>query len=330
MKKIEVISEYSSIRKVPKNLNISDDNLFSHEYSKSFPSVNIIIANNVVVINLSVYNFKKLTLFIKQNYFSQPLKLRLFKDVIGNIIKSFGKKQKLKRGVWITDNKTSVYFHFLCDALMRYHTIPEKYKQYPILLPYKYNIEWLTEIFDYLGIKYVVLKPNTRTVIEKAIISSYPAPSGNFHKNTLLNLKQSFIKSYENNTLIKNNIKKVWIDMSRHRRPVQNIVDLQPILNKYNYVEVLFEELSIHEKINLLSDVDILVGSHSSGLTNMLFMRSGSKVVDIRDPNDNIKNAFFTMASELSIDYYYMEREPDGSMIEIDPAKLDDLLSSLE
>ena len=45
MKKIEVISEYSSIRKVPKNLNISDDNLFSHEYSKSFPSVNIIKAN---------------------------------------------------------------------------------------------------------------------------------------------------------------------------------------------------------------------------------------------------------------------------------------------
>jgi capsular polysaccharide biosynthesis protein len=330
MKKIEVISKYSSVRTVPKNLSRSDDNLFSHEYSKSFPSVNIIKANNAVIINLSIYNFKNLTLFIKQNYFSKPLKLRLFKDVIGNIIKSFGKKQKLKRGLWITDNKTSVYFHFLCDALTRYQTIPEEYKQYPVLLPFKYNLKWLTEILDTLSINYIVLNPNTRTVVEKAIVSSYSAPSGNFHKNTLLNLRQSFIQSYENNILIENNIKKVWIDMSRHRRPVQNIKDLQPILNKYNYVEVLFEELSIHEKINLLSNVDILVGSHSSGLTNMLFMRSGTKVVDIRDPKDNIKNAFFTMASELSIEYYYMERESGSSLIEIDPIKLDYLLSSLE
>ena len=58
---------------------------------------------------------------------------------------------------------------------------------------------------------------------------------------------------------------------------------------------ILFEELSIEEKINLMKNVDALIGSHSSGLTNMLFMKSETKVIDIRDPNDKIKNAFLNL-----------------------------------
>ena len=61
----------------------------------------------------------------------------------------------------------------------------------------------------------------------------------------------------------------------------------------------------------------------------MLFMKSGSKVIDIRDPKDEVKNAFFTMASELSIEYYYMEREPSNLSTYIDPKKLQSLLSSI-
>ena len=62
----------------------------------------------------------------------------------------------------------------------------------------------------------------------------------------------------------------------------------------------------------------------------MLFLKPGSKVVDIRDPNDNIKNAFFSMASELDLNYYYMEREKVSHEVIIDPKKLKNLLSSLD
>ena len=49
----------------------------------------------------------------------------------------------------------------------------------------------------------------------------------------------------------------------------------------------------------------------------------------IRDPNDNIKNAFFTLSSELDLKYYYMEREDINSNIVINPNKLENLLKSL-
>ena len=71
------------------------------------------------------------------------------------------------------------------------------------------------------------------------------------------------------------------------------------------------------------------MGSHSSGLSNMLFMNKGASIIDIRDPNDNIKNAFFTLSSELDLKYYYMEREDINSNIVINPNKLENLLKSL-
>ena len=55
-------------------------------------------------------------------------------------------------------------------------------------------------------------------------------------------------------------------------------------------------------------------------------MNKKTKVVDVRDPKDNIKNAFFTLASEFDLDYYYMEREADDKII-IDSDKLDKIFS---
>ena len=61
----------------------------------------------------------------------------------------------------------------------------------------------------------------------------------------------------------------------------------------------------------------------------MLFMDKNSKIIDIRDPRDNVKNAFFSMASELEIEYYYMERENNSNQVNIDPDKLDSLIASI-
>ena len=117
--------------------------------------------------------------------------------------------------------------------------------------------------------------------------------------------------------------------MKKHRRPIENILEIKPILKKYNFEEVIFEDLSINQKIELLHNTEILMGSHSSGLSNMLFMNKGASIIDIRDPNDNIKNAFFTLSSELDLKYYYMEREDINSNIVINPNKLENLLKSL-
>jgi capsular polysaccharide biosynthesis protein len=207
--------------------------------------------------------------------------------------------------------------------------LPAKYNDYPVLIPEKFELNWIVDFLDFLDIEYITFKSNKKIKVEDLIVTSYPAPSGNFHKKTLLNLRSNFLSNYIRNDEVDKSLKNVWIDMSSHRRPVKNIEELRPVLYKYKFEEIKMEDLSINEKINLLQNTDVLLGSHSSGLTNMLFMKPGSIVIDIRDPDDNIKNAFFSMASELDLQYFYMEREKDKEEVFIEPNKLDKLLATL-
>ena len=47
--------------------------------------------------------------------------------------------------MWITDNKSSVYFHWLCDALGKYQMTKDEFKNYPVLIPEIYDIDWIKE-----------------------------------------------------------------------------------------------------------------------------------------------------------------------------------------
>ena len=38
-------------------------------------------------------------------------------------------------------------------------------------------------------------------------------------------------------------------------------------------------------------------------------MKEGSRIFEVRDLNDKHKNAVFSLAAALGIDYFYMERE---------------------
>jgi capsular polysaccharide biosynthesis protein len=330
MKKILLYEKFRSERTKPKNL-ISDDNqLFEHEYEKNFGKIYYSVVKEALIINEFLYNLKELNLMSKYSYFSKPTFLRLIRDLYRNFFRSKSSQNLIEEGIWITDNKSSVYFHFLCDALTRYTVLPEEVKSnIPVLLPIKYKNSWIIEIFEFLKINYIIFEKNKKIRVKKLIIPSYTAPSGNFHRETLINLRESFIKSLDTRESMPTQSNKIWIDMSKHRRPVVNINQIRPILKKYNFIEVVFEDLSITEKLDLLKNTNLLVGSHSSGLTNMLFMNKNSKIIDIRDPRDNIKNAFFSMASELEIDYYYMERDNNSNQVNIDPDKLDSLIASI-
>ena len=328
MEKKIVYKSFISKRKKPKNIQPTDEDLFSHEYYKEFKEIYYLECNDVTIINQSVYSLNRLKFFSDYTYFYKPRYLRLIKDIFKNLIHSSSTNQVIQEGIWITDNKSSVYFHWLCDALPRYNFLPEKYKNFPVLIPKVYDIDWIKEFLDHLGINFMIFDSNKKIKVKKIIIPSYTAPSGNFHPTSIHELKNKLFKKNPNKTRNKDTHDRVWISMSKHRRPVHNIEEIRPILKKYDFKEVVLESLSLVDKLNLMKNVKILVGAHSSGLTNMLFMEKGSLIVDIRDPKDKIKNAFFSLASELDLDYYYMEREDNNYTI-INPKKLDKLLSSI-
>lgn len=326
MKKHVVNIPFTSNRTYPENLDKKDNYLFNHEYSKNFKGDHYLIFNKITVVNEFILSIKYWNLVTNYMYFYKPTYYKIIKDIYKNLTQNPKSSMNISTGIWITDNKSSVYFHWLCDALTRYLIIPKEYKNFPVLIPEKYNIPWIVEYLDFMDIKYIIFKNGQKIKVNKLIVPSYTAPSGNFNKKVLDELRKNLLQKAAISEDTRKNNKKIWISMDKHRRPIKNMSELRNTLIKYDFKEVIFEDMPLLQKIKLLNEANVIAGSHSSGLTNMIFMRRNSKVLDIRDPEDNVKNAFFTLASELNLKYYYMEREKkfDKDII-ISPEKLEEV-----
>lgn len=327
--KTTIFEKYTSYRIKPKNFKLEDEKLFKHEFIKTIERSYYFYLTNPSIINLEIYKFKPYTKYTK---FGKEKKIRILKDFIKNNLK-LEETVVLENGIWIFDNKAHVYGHFLMDTLMRFTSLDKDIKKnIPILIPHQFNIDWILEIFDFFDAPYIVLKENVRYKIRTLLVTSLIAEPGNFNKEALSIMKERFMKiflNYINNEKFKT-YEKIWIDRKFARRPVKNFGEIEIVLQRHGYHIVNLETLSLVEKIALISNCRVLAGTHGSGHSNMLFMKKNSIIIDVRDPNDNIKNAFFSLASELDLNYFYMERESLDNEIVVDPIKLDNLLNEVD
>ena len=58
-------------------------------------------------------------------------------------------------------------------------------------------------------------------------------------------------------------------------------------------------------QMRISQDAQYLISNHGAGLTNMLFMRPGSKVLELRKKGDARNNCYFALASALDLKYFY-------------------------
>lgn len=331
MGKIRIHERYLSIRKKPANLKSTDLKLFAHEFEKEIPESHINIVKNVFIINQSLISLRKFSLFSSYTYFYHPGYIKILKDFLRSTIRSFRGITYIDQGIWITDNKSAVYFHWLCDALGKYYLIPDKQSSKTVLLPEKYDINWIKEYLETMGVEFVILKEGYWYKVKELVIPSYPAPSGNFNHENIKKVSSEIIKlTSKRNKVKQKKLKKIWISRETARRKVSNKDQIDKILEKHNFTNCILEDFSLKDKVELFQNAEVIAGSHGSGITNMIFMKKNTSVVDIRDPRDNVKNAFFTLASEFDLNYYYMERDVSIDQIIIDPNKLDKLLSSIK
>jgi capsular polysaccharide biosynthesis protein len=57
--------------------------------------------------------------------------------------------------------------------------------------------------------------------------------------------------------------------------------------------------------VSCARNADVLAANHGAGLTNMLFMKPGSRVLELRYEHDNHNNCFFALANTLAVSYHY-------------------------
>ena len=189
----------------------------------------------------------------------------------------------------------------------------EKIKSATLLLPDSYQKK-----------EYVVssLKPfpiQAVQFVQKAFrctelnIPTHTAPTGNYNEHIIGSLRGLYTDNYQHARGAGTG-SKIYISRGRApRRKLANEAECIAVLERYGFKTVYFEEHSFEQQVKIALDAQYLISNHGAGLTNMLFMKSGGRVFELRQKGDAFNNCYFALASALQLKYFYQLCDPENA-----------------
>lgn len=250
--------------------------------------------------------------------------------------------------LWITDNWSCGYYHWFGDALPRLEAFLDELplSELTLLLPYKFGrAAYFRDSLQPFGLKEVrVLNRFERLRCRELFMPSHVAPTGNFDELVMRSMRHRFVSACAHpadapSADVQSTDSPERIYISRRLAPsrrVANEDELTPVLEKHGVVTITAEKLSWREQVQLIGAAKVLVSSHGAGLTNMLGMKSGTQVMEIRAERDDKNNCYFTLAAAMQMHYYYLlaaREQPDAVVhatdLVVDPEQLDEALSAM-
>jgi len=313
---------YLSRRRVPINLKSDDLHLFSHELKKKIPDTTLLRISNIWILRDTLFKMGSLRFFLVYSHLHGLSKKQKLKRIYGLL----RRRDRINKAIWIIDNWSYAYFHWLTDALPRLLACDNFISSHWVALPDSYrNLSFVSESLNLLNVKYYFYCQNL--FVKHLLLPSHTAQSGNYNQTLINLLRERFIgiaprSAYRN------------IFISRRKAEKRNIVnelEVTELLGKYNFEVHCFEDYSLSEQINIMLQTKCLIGLHGAGLTNMLFMPSKGSVVELRFENDAHNNCFFSLASDLDHDYFYhlglgTSNDPHSANLTVNIVELKQLL----
>ena len=206
------------------------------------------------------------------------------------------------------DRHSENYFHWITDVLPKIFWLKQNnfLKKKKIFLPtFKSNFQktTLSEITN--DIQPTVKNKNFS--IQNAYYIQELHPSGAPRLKYLLETKKFFINKFK----CKYGNQKIYISRGKsNRRKLSNEKDLIHQLKKRNFKILHMEKLSFKEQVTQCAKSKLIISTHGAGLTNLIWMKSKSKIIEIRDYSDESLNPFFVLCQRMGIEYnYYLAKK---------------------
>lgn len=101
------------------------------------------------------------------------------------------------------------------------------------------------------------------------------------------------------------------IYISRHTAKYRRLLNedtIVSLLSQRGFTIVAPETLSVAEQAKLFSEAKVIVASHGSGLTNLIFCQPGTTVIELMSPH-YIRPYFWGLSRQLRLTHYYITGE---------------------
>jgi capsular polysaccharide biosynthesis protein len=215
--------------------------------------------------------------------------------------------------LWITDYWSKGYFHWLTDALTRLFVVRDRLDGLTLVLPWEFATrEFVKPSLDVFGVKNVdFIQPDEVIECRSLVMPTHTAPSGHFKDDVIRGVRAKLLAAFGDSNY-RGAGERIYISRrDAGRRRIANEDEILPILHKSGFQIVCAEEMSFQDQVRVASRARYLVSNHGAGLTNMLFMREGGRVLELRHRADWINNCYFILPSALGLTYFYQLCDPE-------------------
>jgi capsular polysaccharide biosynthesis protein len=286
-------------RKLPVNFVTEDHHLFADELTIEAHQP-VIINASFVYADLYWYSATKGLSTLKQSQllYTKMKWRRFFSPKI-----KYSNKTAILFDVWSAN-----YFHWMTEVVPKLQHlaliddnlviyIPEPILRQPFA-------KFTLSLFANISFREISINHITKFIIQKAYLCNLKMITGNYHPEIIKEAATFLKTSVQQNYL---SAKRLFIYRDiLDGRGIENFNEIKPLLDRYGFDVVNLGKLTPEEQIASMRNCELLAGVHGAGLTNMMFLPVGAKVLELRRYDDKLNNCYFSLASALGHNYHYL------------------------
>lgn len=297
-------------RSPPVNLVAKDINLFRNDMNKLLPQVRLLHYKDVNVTPESIV-WKNVSIANELLIYPDHQLTYTWKYTISNRIKRRRVNLIDDNYILCTDYWGDGYFHWVCDSLPRLMLVKDRLPSGVLLMPAQYTAPYYAETlqaFEIGAIKQIPLKNYFH--LPRLLTPEQPTISGEMRPDLTCALRSHLLKHFQQFFSGKLNKPNIYVSRNKAKyRKVLNEEDLLPILKKYGFEVVFFEDFTMREQIEIAFNARNFISLHGANLTNVMYMQSGGNVFELRKNNDLMNNYYYSLADSVRCNYFYQNCE---------------------
>lgn len=323
MRNENILDSYTINRKMPENYVQGELDFCKDEFSYDTYNVRLIDFRNGIVNKRGFiyepgkFRLNKISLLDEKHYKKELTTKHYLKKVLFKHKRVFGNEKYLLAH----DDWSTTHYHWFCDVLPRLFVIKDRLKNYTLLLPDSPYVKDVgLKSLDFFGLRpagIAYLQDDELVKIKNLTIVTHTCLTGYVNDKIMKDMRD-YIHGKLSSMASENN-KKFYItrDHALYRK-VLNENDVKDIVKDFGYDTIRYEDLSWLDQVKETSSAKSIVSIHGAGLTNMLYMRRESSILEFRRNKIYHNQCFWHLSQSLDLKYYYLFGTPDDENLVIE------------
>ena len=214
------------------------------------------------------------------------------------------------------------YFHWMIDVLPKLYLLEQSSISWEKIDYWVFNtleFSFCQETLSRLRIpqnRIVEISGETHLQAENLICTSSPSITNDGRvpiSRWIINfLRDQFLLNSCSDAFRVDPPKRIWISrMDSSRRSISNEQEVIDFLEPFGFISVKLSSLSVLEQATLFNQSEVVIAPHGAGLTNLVFCKPGTKVIEIFLPPDvngrwSGIGDYCYLSNQLNLSYFYM------------------------